>query len=65
MCNFLIIKKIFFLIKKKLKITHVASTCALTWLKLVWGAKTAKGAIFRGGFVFYFVRGPKSQLLET
>jgi len=28
-------------------------------------AKTAKRTILRGGFVFYFVRGPKSQLLET
>jgi len=30
-----------------------------------WGAITAKDAILRVGFVFYFVRGPKSQLLET
>jgi hypothetical protein len=36
------------------------------WLGQNWPeAKTTKGAILRDGFVFYFVRGPKSQLLET
>ena len=44
-CVFLIyfLKKLinFFLIKK----THVVSTSALTWSKLAWGAKTAKGAV--------------------
>jgi len=28
--------------------THVASTSSLTWSKLAWGAKTAKGAVLRG-----------------
>jgi len=39
--------------------------CALTWSKLAWGTKLQKGQYLGGGFVFYFVRGPKSQLLET
>jgi len=34
-------------------------------VKIGQGAKTAKGAILRGQFLFYLVRGPKLQLLET
>jgi len=32
----------------------VASTSALTWSKLVQGAKTTKGAILRGRFYILF-----------
>jgi hypothetical protein len=43
----------------------VVSMCALTWSKLTWESKLQKRQYLGGSFVFYFVRGPKSQLLET
>jgi len=62
---FFIIYYFYFLIIKNKKNTHVASTSTLTWSKFVWGAKTIKGTILSGWIVFYFARGPKSQLPNT
>jgi len=45
--------------------THVASTSALTWSNWPGGPNLQKGQYLGDGFVFYFVKRPKSQLFET
>ena len=40
-------------------------TSAFTWSKLAWGPKLQNEQYLGGWIVFYFVRGPKSQLSDT
>jgi len=41
------------------------STSVLTWSKLIRGTKLQNEQYLRDDFIFYFVREPKSRLIET